>query len=88
MCKFAPDALLRECRDPAQPARLAAEELRNPVRPAQIQMRVVLPGDADAAEHLNAVLGVGLRRIDACGRRDGGGDRQLRIVGVGHNGGG
>ena len=26
----------------------------------QIQMGVVLPGDADAAEHLNAVLGVGL----------------------------
>ncbi len=79
--QFAADALLRERRDPAQPARRAAEELRNPVCATQIQMRVVLPGDADAAEHLDAVLGVGLGELDARGRRDGGGDRQLRFVG-------
>ena len=86
--QFAADALLRQRRDTAQPARRAAEELRNPVCPAQIQVRVVLPGDADAAEHLDAVLGVGLGQLDACGRRDGGGDRQLRIVGsVGGAGG-
>ena len=60
----------------------AAEELRNAVRPTQIQMRVVLPGDADTTEHLDAVLGVGLGEFDARGRRDGSGDRQLRIVGV------
>ncbi len=68
--------------DAAQPARRAAEELRNPVRPTQIQVCVVLPGDADAAEHLDAVLGVGLGHFDARGGRDGGGDRQLRIVGA------
>ena len=51
-------------------------------------MRVVLPGDADAAEHLNAVLGVGLAHLDARGGRDGGGYRQLRIIGfVGGAGG-
>ena len=80
--QFAADTLLREHGDPAQPARRTAEELRNAVRPTQIQMCVVLPGDADATEHLDAVLGVGLGEFDARGRRDGSGDRQLRIVGV------
>ncbi len=36
-----------------------------PYRATQIQMGVVLPGDADAAEHLDAVLGVGLAALDA-----------------------
>ena len=59
-----------QCRDAAQPARPAAEELRDAVGAAQVQVRVVLPGDADAAEHLDAVLGVGLGRLDADGRGD------------------
>ena len=42
----------------------------------------MLPGDADAAEHLDAVLGVGLGHVDARGGRDSRGDRQLRIVGT------
>ena len=65
MCSSRRTPALRQRRDAAQPARPAAEELRNPVCPAQIQMRVVLPGDADTAEHLDAVLGVGLGRLDA-----------------------
>ncbi len=67
-------------------ARPAAEELRNAVGPAQIQMRVVLPGDADAAEHLNAVLGVGLGGSIAGRGRDGRGDRQLAVVVAGGSG--
>ena len=50
---------------PAQPARPSAQELRDAVRPPQVQVRVVFPGDADTAEHLDAVLGVGLRGLDA-----------------------
>ena len=77
-CAVAAHALLGQRGDPAQPARRAAEELRNPVCAPQVQVRVVLPGEADAAEHLDAVLGVGLGGLDADGGRDRGGDRQLR----------
>ena len=57
-----------------------------PYAAAQIQMRVVFPRDADTAEHLNAVLGVGLGGLDPGGGGDGRGDRQLLIVGVGGRG--
>ena len=72
-------ALPGQFHDAPQPARPAAEELRNPVCATQVQMGVVLPGDTDAAEHLDAVLGVGLRGLDAGGRGDRGGDGKLRI---------
>ena len=85
--QFAAYALARQCRDSSQPIRQAAEELRDPVRTAQIQMRVVFKRDPDAAEHLNAVLGVGLRRFDRGRRRDRRGDRELSLIGIGHGGG-
>ena len=79
--QFSAHAVARQRRDAAQPTRLAAEELRNGVRPTQIQVRVVLPGDADTTEHLNAVLGVGLGGLDADCRSDGGGDGKLGVIG-------
>ncbi len=70
----------------AQPPAPPTQGGGNPVGPTQVQVRVVLPGDADAAEHLDAVLGVGLRgrhpRGDGNRRRDG----QLPILGVGGRG--
>ena len=47
------------------PAAGAAEQLTQAQRPAQVQVRVVLPGEADAAEDLDAVLGVVRRRRPA-----------------------
>ena len=60
----------------------AAEEVRDPVRASQIEMRVVFPGDSDTAEHLDAVLGVGLGGVDPGGRSHRRGDRQLLLVGL------
>ena len=48
----------------------------------------MLPGDADAAEHLDAVAGIDLGRLDADGGCDRDRDRQLRLVGVGDRAGG
>jgi hypothetical protein len=75
-----------------QPARRATEELSDPVGATQVQVGVVLPGDADAAEHLDAVLGVGLGGLDPDARGDRGGDGQLAGIaiacGAGRVGGG
>src|ERR1700756_3484551 len=51
-------------------------------------MRVVLPGAADAAEHLNAIFDVGLRRGDAGARRQGRRNRVLVGVGIRRGAGG
>ena len=40
----------------------------------------MLPGDSDATEHLDAVLGVGLGGLDADGGRHRGGDRELPVI--------
>ena len=82
--QIAAHALLGERRDAVQPQVRAAEEVCDPVRASQIEMRVVFPGDSDTAEHLNAVLGVGLRGVDPGGRGHRRGDRQLPFVGIGH----
>ena len=80
--EIAADAVLGQLGGPAQPAGGPAEELPDSIGPAQIQMRVVLPGDPDAAEHLNAVLGVGLGGLDRDAGGDGRGDGQLTRVTV------
>lgn len=56
----------------AQPVRVGgAEELAGEDGPAQLEVGVVLPGEADAAEDLDGVLGAGVRGL-GCG---GGGER-------------
>ena len=79
---------LGQLGSPAQPACRPAEELPDPVGPTQVQVRVVLPGDADAAEHLNAVLDVGLGRLDPDARGDGRGNGQLAVIVVAGGAGG
>ena len=79
--QVATNTLLGQGNDPPQPARAAAEELRDRVGAPQIQVRIVFPGDADTTQHLDAVLGVGLRGLDTHRRRQCGGQRQLRILG-------
>ena len=66
--------------DTAQPACRPAEKLPDAVGPAQVQMRVVLPGDADTAENLDAVLDIGLRGVDTDAGGDGRSDRQLPAI--------
>ena len=56
------------------------EKPADAVRTAQVEMRVVLPGAADAAEHLNAVFDIGLRGGDADARGQCRGDRELPVV--------
>ncbi len=85
--QIAAHSLLGECRDAAQPLVRAAQEVRDAVRAPQIQMRIVFPGDPDAAEHLNAVLRVRLRGVDARSRGHRHGDGQLSLVGLGHRSG-
>ena len=68
-----------EFHDPAQPAAPSAEELRDGVGAPQIEVGVVLPGDADPAQHLDAVFGVILRRPDPRRRRDSRRQRQLLV---------
>src|ERR1700751_966430 len=82
------DTCLGQLDGPAQPARRSAEELSDPMRPTQVQVRVVLPGDADAAEHLDAVLEVGLRGVDSGTRGDGRGNGQLAVIGIVRRAGG
>ena len=54
--------------------RAAAEQLAQRDGPAQVQVRVMFPGEADAAEHLDAVLGIvnrGIQAVRGCrGRRE------------------
>ena len=71
---------LRQRGDAAQPALGAAEEPADAMGPAQVQMRVMLPGAADAAEHLDAVLDVCLRGGDADARGQRRGDRELVVI--------
>ena len=66
-------------RNTAQGVRPATQELCDPVRAPQVQMRIVFPGDADTTQHLDAILGVALRGIDSSCRRDRRCDRQLRV---------
>ena len=56
----------------------AAEQLPHRQRAAQVQVRVVLPGEADAAEHLDAVLGVVDRGVQR--DRTGDGRRERRAA--------
>ena len=67
-----------------QPLMCRAEEVRDAVRAPEIQMRIVFPGDSDAAEHLNAVLRVRLRGVDARSRGHRHCDGQLPLVGIAH----
>ncbi len=69
--------VLRQRGDATQPALGAAEEPPNAMGPAQVQMRVVFPGAADAAENLDAVPDVGLRGSDADTRGQRRGDGEL-----------
>ncbi|BCI85050.1 hypothetical protein NIIDMKKI_02560 [Mycobacterium kansasii] len=66
----------------AQPALGTTEETAVGVGPAQVQVRMVLPGAADAAEHLDAAFDVGFGGgdTDAGGHR--GRDGELAVVGV------
>ena len=80
--EIAADAGLSQLGGPAQPARGPAEELPDPVGPTEVQVRVVLPGDPDSAEHLNAVLDVGLRGLDPDARGDSRGNGQLAVIAV------
>lgn len=70
--QFTAHPLLGQGGDPAQPSRPATEEVCEAVGTAQIQVGVVLPGDTDATENLDAVFDVGRRSLDP----DGGGDRR------------
>ena len=49
-------------------------------RPAQVEVGVVLVGEADAAEHLDAGLGVVDRAVEAGHRGDVGGERPLVVA--------
>ena len=51
--------------------------------PAQVEVGVVLPREADAAEHLDAVLGRPHGGVGRHGRGQGGGERSLVRVGSG-----
>ncbi len=59
-----------------QPGAGAAEELAQREGPAQVQVGVVFPGEADPAEHLDAVLGVVHRGVQ---RQRGGGRGGQRV---------
>lgn len=74
---------LGQRRNPTQPAPGSTEEPTDSVGPAQIQMRVVLPGAADTTEHLDTVLGVGFGGVDADARGHRRGDRKLGAIGIG-----
>ena len=58
-----PDSGQRQFDDLPKPARRSSQEVPDPVGAAQIKVGVVLPGDADAAEDLNAVLRIGFCRL-------------------------
>ncbi|CFS00009.1 Uncharacterised protein [Mycobacterium tuberculosis] len=77
------DTGLGQRRNPTQPAPGSTEEPTDSVGPAQIQMRVVLPGAADTTEHLDTVLGVGFGGVDADARGHRRGDRKLGAIGIG-----
>ena len=79
--QLAADAVEGQRRNPTQVVRAPTEELGDSVGAPQIEVRVVLPGDADAAQHLNAVLGVALRGVDPGGGCDRRGDGQLPGIG-------
>ncbi len=67
--------------DGAQPVRVArAEQLAGDDGPAQMEVGVVLPGEAGAAEDLDAVLGAAVRGVErgAGGER---GDQSADVVG-------
>jgi hypothetical protein len=80
-------ALLGQRRNALQPMMRLTEEVRDPVCAPQIEMRIVFPGDSDATEHLDTVLGVGLRGVDPGSRSHRSGDRQLPLVGIGDGSG-
>ena len=73
----ATDAVEAQLRDAAQVSGPIAEGVADAVGTPQVQMGVVLPGDADAAEHLDAVLRVGLGGVDRLRGGDRRGDGQL-----------
>ena len=77
--QFPPNSGEGQRRNTAKIVRAATQELCDPIRAAQIQMRVMLPGDADSTQHLDAVLSVALHGIDSGCRRDRRRDRQLRV---------
>ena len=77
-------SMSRRCPLPARRARRAADRSAPPViaatavrkrdRSAEVEVRVVLEGEADAAEHLDAVLGDGHGAVEGHGRGDVGGE--------------
>ena len=81
--QLAAHARERQLSNPAQVGRTAAQELGDPVGAAEVQVRVVFPGDTDAAEDLNAIFGVGLGGLDSRTGGDRRRDRQLGVGGVG-----
>src|SRR5436190_725402 len=60
----------------------ATEETLRGVHPPDIKVQIVLPGVADTAMELDAVLGDVPRRVAGCGLRDRGGARRVRVSGV------
>ncbi len=69
--EFAAGPALGEAGGPQSVVVGGAEELAGEDGPAQLEVGVVLPGEADAAEDLDGVLGAGVRDV-GCG---GGGER-------------
>ena len=68
----------RQAGGAGAPGGAAAEQLAQRQRPAQVQVGVVLPGEADAAQHLDAVLRVVHRVVQ---RQRGGGRGRQRMLG-------
>ena len=61
----AADARQRQPGDLGPPRLAAAEQQPRGGRPLQVEVGVVLPREADAAEHLDAVLGRAVGRVGA-----------------------
>ena len=70
----------REVSGERPPLRRVADPAAQRQRPLEHDVRVVLPGVADAAEHLQAVLGVVHRGVDR--HRDGDGRGQVALAGA------